>query len=81
MRFAGLLTLLALFALPACRSTPAVTSDNYADWTSAILPSAAERTWMQIPWIPAYADGVAVAAEQDRPPLVWVMNGHPLGCT
>lgn len=81
MRLTGLLALLALLALPACRATPAVTLDNYTAWMSAILPSAAERAWTQIPWIPAYGEGVAVAAEQDKPLLVWVMNGHPLGCT
>ena len=46
-----------------------------------ILPSPAERRWEEIEFLPSYAVGLKAAAEQQKPLMLWVMNGHPLGCT
>lgn len=46
-----------------------------------ILPSAAERRWEEIDWHPTYAGGLRASSDQQKPLLLWVMNGHPLGCT
>lgn len=46
-----------------------------------VLPDAAEDAWRQVAWIPAYAEAVLAAERQDKPLLMWAMNGHPLGCT
>lgn len=46
-----------------------------------ILPSPAERRWEEIEFLPSYAGGLKTAAEQQKPLMLWVMNGHPLGCT
>lgn len=46
-----------------------------------ILPDASERRWEAIDFLPSYAAGLKAASEQGKPMLLWVMNGHPLGCT
>ena len=50
-------------------------------WRRRILPSSQELSWTTIPWLVSFAEGVVAARDQDRPLLLWVMNGHPLGCT
>jgi len=60
---------------------PAPTAATLAAWLEHILPTAAESAWESIPWLPTFADGMRTAQLQNKPLLVWVMNGHPLGCT
>ena len=63
---------------PETRRLTKATYDTYRD---EVLPDPAERKWEQIAWYPNYADGLAEAARQEKPVMLWVMNGHPLGCT
>lgn len=49
--------------------------------SAEILPAPAERRWEEIDWQATYADGLKASAEQGKPLMLWVMNGHPLGCT
>ena len=51
------------------------------DWVKRLAPSPSETVWEQIPWLSSYHKGLKVAGEQSRPMLLWLMNGHPLGCT
>lgn len=50
-------------------------------WRSQIEPTRAECAFERIPWLTTFGQGVMEADRQQRPLLVWVMNGHPLGCT
>lgn len=50
-------------------------------WRDHILPTHAERAWERIEWLPSFTAGLRRADEVNRPLLLWVMNGHPLGCT
>lgn len=52
-----------------------------ARWRDHVLPTPDETGWERIPWIPSFAGGVLAAQEAQKPLLLWVMNGHPLGCT
>lgn len=54
---------------------------DLALWTKRILPPATELEWERIPWIPNLGDGVRTAEAEGRPVLLWLMNGHPCGCT
>ena len=90
MRSAGprysLLGLLALFLVSGgcaagAPSSFSLTADNYASVREQVLPKQSELAWMQIPWRPSFHEGVAEARAQGKPVLLWVMNGHPLGCT
>jgi len=64
---------------PAVR--PVLEWGTYEAWKSAILPTPDEAAWATIPWHATLADGLRAAADGEKPILLWVMNGHPLGCT
>jgi hypothetical protein len=55
--------------------------DHFAAWRQHILPSESELRWRKIAWLPTFSDGLVAADAQQMPLLLWVMNGHPLGCT
>lgn len=46
-----------------------------------ILPDEAERRWEEIAFLPSYTVGLQEASIRKKPLMLWVMNGHPLGCT
>ena len=46
-----------------------------------IMPLPEELAWQEIPWRPTFWGAVLEAQAQDKPILLWAMNGHPLGCT
>ena len=54
---------------------------NVEKWRDFILPKPSECKWKEIEWRPIFGEGLREATEQDRPMLIWAMNGHPLGCT
>ena len=54
---------------------------NLAGWRDHILPDESELAFERIGWLPTFAEGIARAGAEDKPLLLWVMNGHPLGCT
>lgn len=55
--------------------------DNLAAWHAAIWPGMDERGWEAIDWLPTFHEGLQAADAAGKPLVVWVMNGHPLGCT
>ena len=63
------------------RSHPRLTDDNVAAWRAYIRVDDAEQAWTRIPWLSSLGDGIAKANADGKPLLLWVMNGHPLGCT
>jgi len=50
-------------------------------WQEFIKPTNKELAWTQIPWRSNFYDGLLDSDHQQKPLLLWVMNGHPLGCT
>tara|TARA_R110002072_G_scaffold139249_3_gene282767 strand:- start:50761 stop:51081 length:321 start_codon:yes stop_codon:yes gene_type:complete len=54
---------------------------SFAAWRDHIAPLAEENRWLQIDWQDSIAAGMQAASKQQRPMLLWLMNGHPLGCT
>jgi hypothetical protein len=54
---------------------------NYDAWRDHILPAKDELAWEKIPWLTTFHDGISAAKKAKKPLLLWVMNGHPLGCT
>ncbi len=75
LRFAFVLSLLA---------APAVGQDlteaSFSEWREYLEPSAEEVAWRAIPWRDDYGEALADAQREDKPVLLWAMNGHPLGC-
>ncbi len=67
-------------------STPEPDSAQEADavlarWAARVEPAADELSWQTLPWLPSLWEGLVTAGRQEKPLLLWVMNGHPLGCT
>ncbi len=79
------LVLCSLVALVAgCATTsrvPALREADFERWRAYLAPRPEEVAWRKIPWLPSLAEGVALANQVEKPLLLWVMNGHPLGCT
>ena len=46
-----------------------------------ILPRAEELKWTEIPWRATFWESMVEAQGQDKPILLWAMNGHPLALT
>ena len=58
-----------------------LTDETYEVWRDHILPDSSEMAWEKIPWLSTFKDGILAANVQQKPLLLWTMNGHPLGCT
>ena len=54
---------------------------TFTPWMQHLKPTAQETAFATIPWRPTFAQGVLDADLARLPLLLWVMNGHPLGCT
>lgn len=46
-----------------------------------LLPSSREQAYREIPWKTDLLAARAEAAKSGKPLFLWVMDGHPLGCT
>jgi len=44
-----------------------------------IIPSREERGYEEIPWRLSVWEGLLAAQKEEKPVLLYVMNGHPLG--
>lgn len=61
-------------------ATTQLTAKNFAEIRNAILlPS--ENRWSEIPWRPNLGEAIGEARKEDKPILLWMMNGHPCGMT
>lgn len=56
-------------------------SAEFAKWRDYLAPTESERSHRTIPWRASVLDGLVDAQTQDRPILLFLMNGHPLGCS
>ncbi len=54
---------------------------NFSQWCDLIRTSDSELAWQQLPWLASFHQGLVEAAREKKPLLLWVMNGHPMGCT
>tara|TARA_B100000161_G_C33454177_1_gene370501 strand:+ start:677 stop:844 length:168 start_codon:yes stop_codon:yes gene_type:complete len=54
---------------------------TYDMWQEFIKPTKDELAWAEIPWRSTFYDGLVESDRAQKPLLLWVMNGHPLGCT
>jgi len=68
---------------PAVAPTPAPTPapPPPAAPIDPVVPTDDEMQWRAIPWLGTLAEAVVQAHAQDKPILLWAMNGHPLACT
>jgi hypothetical protein len=47
----------------------------------SVLPTPTEDKWLSIPWRLNLIEARKESAETKKPMFVWMMNGHPMGCT
>lgn len=52
---------------------------DFARLHRAVAPG--KERWAEIPWETDLAAARARSAREGKPLLMWVMDGHPLGCT
>ena len=48
---------------------------------ASVLPTAQENVWLNLGWRTNLLQARLDAQRSNRPLFVWLMNGHPLGCT
>ena len=46
-----------------------------------VLPNPSEASIRSIPWRTSILQGLVEAQKNDKPVMIYLMNGHPLGCT
>ena len=46
-----------------------------------VLPNPSEASFQKIPWRTSVLQGIVDAQKNDKPVMIYLMNGHLLGCT
>ena len=76
-----LLLLIALYGCTQNQQPFDLNNNTYGMWQEFIRPTKDELAWAEIPWRSTFYDGLVESDREQKPLLLWVMNGHPLGCT
>lgn len=81
--FAIVLSLLSAAIPTTVQQEPSATlnTKTWTAWRDHIAPRAQEERWQAIAWDDNITAGIKTADATNRPMLLWLMNGHPLGCT
>ena len=58
-----------------------LTEGSYSNVRNSVLTRPPNELWTDISWRPNLAESIREAREQDKPILLWMMNGHPCGMT
>ena len=61
-------------------TTPKLSAEN-AKLRDLVLPNPSEASYRKIPWRTSVLQGIVDAQKNDKPVMIYLMNGHPLGCT
>jgi len=72
---------LFLFACSKKQTPFHLNENTYQMWQDFIKPTKKELAWAKIPWRSTFYDGLIDSDRDQKPLLLWAMNGHPLGCT
>ena len=83
------LALLLILGLSGCAlprvdgpsSEPRLRGRTVEEWCQLLEPTPVMSAWQQVAWETTYHAGADAAAKAEKPLLLWLMNGHPLGCT
>jgi len=54
---------------------------QFAALHAAVAPGGENERWKEVPWESDLWTAKQRAAREGKPLLMWVMDGHPLGCT
>ena len=76
-----LLALLLLVPLAATYNAEELTEKSYDRIRDHVLPNEDEEAWLKVDWRATFWDGVIDANKEDKPIMLFAMNGHPFACT
>lgn len=71
--------LLSTAATLAQNTPDRVRLDNFHEIKSYVVGSEYNQLYMSVPWVDNVLDGQAKAAKEDKPILLWLYFGGPLG--
>jgi hypothetical protein len=77
----GLFATLVFLLLTAGEPSAELNDKTLAQWRDRIRPKSEERCFETVNWLPTLWEAVIAAQKEDKPILLWAMNGHPLACT
>ncbi len=60
---------------------PVMATTGLEQKIATVLPDAQEDAWLKIGWHTNLMQARVLAQNANRPLFLWIMNGHPLGCT
>ena len=83
-KIAALLVLATNIGLGSDKNQPLQTpqlSAEDAKLRDLIVPNPSEKSYRTIPWRASVLRGIVDAQKNDKPVMIYLMNGHPLGCT
>ena len=60
---------------------PVLTDKTYESVRDHVVPTEEELAFRSAGWLPSFWEAVVRGHEEEKPILLWAMNGHPLGCT
>ncbi len=63
------------------RSVATLDAKRFQALHRAVTPKPNAERWTEIPWQPDLVAARQKAAREQKPLLMWIMDGHPLGCT
>jgi hypothetical protein len=69
--------MLPMLALFATMGSPLTVSEQ----VNALWPLPEEEKWMEVGWHLDLFEARREAYRQNKPIFMWMMNGHPTGCT
>ena len=62
-------------------SVTALDENQFQTLHAAVTPRGESEQWTEIPWETDLTTARQKAAREQKPLLMWIMDGHPLGCT
>jgi hypothetical protein len=70
-----------LLAFVAVSCVAQQTAGDLDTKVASVLPTAEENRWLSIPWRTDLSAALKESQRVHKPVYMWVMDGHPLGCT
>src|SRR5258705_13900599 len=62
-------------------ATESLSREQFTKLHAAVAPSGGAERWMEIAWQTNLSAARKKAQDEGKPLLMWIMDGHPLGCT
>jgi len=71
----------AVFPLAACLMQAGLSTPTLETKVASVLPTPQEERWLQVPWRANLMRARSESQQSGKPLFLWIMDGHPLGCT